>query len=204
MALSKAGLKKALAKYQPLKDAGKTVEEITTELQVDENGYEEDDIKQILEGLGLGEASGDNGQAPPTPPVLGNEGEEIKEENPLAVLDSIDYKNLKGDNFKKYVELVGDRSYSTIDEETGKEIPVVGKLRQDQSFDFQQFRAKPVFKDRFPGMENTPKDFVGIEIVRDAPEHTTRIPVHVALEFNAQILNQHSRAGHGRYYLLKK
>jgi hypothetical protein len=210
MALSKAGLNKALKKFQPMKDAGKTVEEITTEISIDENGYEPDEVKQLLEALGFEEEkpepkpapnlSASTGTKPPELPALENQSQSS---DLASILAGIDYKNLKGETFKKYVQLVGDRSFVEINDE-GKAVPVVGKLQQNDSFDFEQYRAKPIFKDRFPGMEGTPRDYVGIEIIRDKPEHTSRIPVSVALEFNAQILNQHSRAGHGRYYLLKK
>lgn len=197
MALSKAGLNKALKKYQPMLSAGKSIDEITTELQVDENGYDQDEIQQILKELDP--ASGTPPPPPPPPPGTGTKGPDE-----LAELASIDYKNLKGEQFKKYVELVGDRSYRTVNDETGEELPVVGKLRQDKSYEFEQYRAVPIFKSRFPGIKDSPMDFIGVELLRDKPEHTTKIPVSVALEFNAQILNQHSRAGHGKYYLLKK
>jgi hypothetical protein len=58
-------------------------------------------------------------------------------------------------------------------------------------------------QERFPGMENSPWDYVGLT-AEGKPLHTTRIPVKTALEFNRQILNAHSRAGHGKYYFLKK
>jgi len=192
-----------------MKDAGKTVEEIATEISIDENGYEPEEVKQLLEALGFEEETTETKQ-PATPAATGTKPPELpavenqSQGSDLAsILSGIDYKNLKGETFKKYVQLVGDRSFVEINDE-GKAVPVVGKLQQNDSYDFEQYRAKPIFKDRFPGMEGTPRDYVGIEIIRDKPEHTSRIPVSVALEFNAQILNQHSRAGHGKYYLLKK
>lgn len=230
MALSKAGLTKALKKYKPMQEQGKTVDEITTELQVDHNGYAEDEVKQILDALGIdsSDAATDfNDGNTPLEPSAENEQESKKTiqlpdhvseklqeasrsvgnynqaQDLASILAGIDYKNLVGDNFKKYVELVGDRSFMVTDDR-GKQKPIVGKLRQDQSYDFEQYRVKPVRKERFPGMKDSPWDFIGIEITKDKPEHTTRIPVSIALEFNAQILNAHSVAGHGKYYLLKK
>lgn len=124
--------------------------------------------------------------------------------NDALELEKFDYNNLTGPAFKEYVQLVGDRCFVIFDSETGEEKSVTGKLQQNEVFDFQQFRAQPVFKARFPGMKDTPNDFNGIKLKNTTPEHTTRMSVATALEMNSQILNQHSVAGHGRYYLLKK
>lgn len=124
--------------------------------------------------------------------------------NAKLELDQFDYNDLTGANFKKYVELVGDKVFTVFDAESGEVTPVAGKLQQNEVYDFQQFRAVPVFKPRFPGMKGTPNDFNGIKLKNTIPEHTTRMSVANALEMNSQILNQHSVAGHGRYYLLKK
>lgn len=129
--------------------------------------------------------------------------EEEKDDDAID-LSQFDYKNLVGSNFKKYVELVGDRSYREFDAETGEEKPVVGKLKENDHYDFQQFRVDVVMKTRFPGVKDSPQDFIGIRVKNDKPEHTSRISIKTAHELNAQILNAHSRAGHGRYYLLKK
>jgi hypothetical protein len=58
-------------------------------------------------------------------------------------------------------------------------------------------------QERFPGMKDSPWDYVGL-IAEGKTLHTTRIPLKTALEHNRQILNAHSRAGHGKYYFLKK
>jgi hypothetical protein len=130
--------------------------------------------------------------------------EEIKvSPNDELDLSGFDYKSLIGESFKEYVSMVGDRSYKEVNEE-GKEIPVNGELLQNDKYDFVLLPAVPVMKARFPGMENTPWDFVGIKAKDTAPIHRTRIPVKTALEYNAQIINQHSRAGHGKYYFLAK
>lgn len=119
-------------------------------------------------------------------------------------LSDFDYHNLTGDKFKKYVELAGDRSYRVVDKETGEETPIVGDLKENDIYTFVLHKVDVVMKPRFPGVKDTPMDFNGIKIKTDKPEHTTRIPVKTAHELNAQILNAHSRAGHGKYYLLKK
>jgi len=124
--------------------------------------------------------------------------------NDALQLDKFDYNNLTGTAFKEYAQLVGDKCYTIFDSESGAVTPVTGKLQQNEVYDFQQYRAQPVFKPRFPGMKDTPNDFNGITLKNTTPEHTTRMSVATALEMNSQILNQHSVAGHGRYYLLKK
>lgn len=139
-------------------------------------------------------------------PEKAQEEKKSDPKNPNASLDlsGFDYKKLNGDSFKKYVALVGDRSYTEFNAESGEEKPINGKLSLDDSYDFQLFRCKPVRKQRFPGVQGTPWDYVGLELVRDTPDHASRMTVRHALEFNAQIMNAHSMAGHGKYYLLKK
>jgi len=116
-------------------------------------------------------------------------------------LSVYNYDNLVGDAFQKYVRLVGD--YSVTEIVGGKEVPIRGELQENTRYDFVLMKARPIIQDRFPGMENTPKDYVGL-IAEGKPIHTTRISVKTALEYNRQILNGHSRAGHGKYYFLKK
>jgi hypothetical protein len=116
-------------------------------------------------------------------------------------LAQFNYDELTGDSFKEYVRLAGDHSAMEI--VSGEEVPMRGSLQENQSFDFVLLKAKPVMQARFPGMKDTPFDYVGIR-AEGKPLHTTRIPVKTALEFNRQILNAHSRAGHGKYYFLKK
>lgn len=118
-------------------------------------------------------------------------------------LEGFDYKNLTGEKFKEYVRLVGDRSYQEKND-VGKYVPVNGSLLLEEKYDFVLLPAQPVMVARFPGMENTPWDYIGVKAKGTDPIHTTRISVKTALEYNAQIINQHSRAGHGKYYFLKK
>jgi hypothetical protein len=126
-------------------------------------------------------------------------------ESPNGTLDlsGFDYENLTGESFKEYVRLVGDRSYAERNDE-GKYVPVNGELLQQDKYDFVLLPAVPVMVERFPGMKETPIDYVGIKAKTTKPIHKTRIPVATALEYNAQIVNQHSRAGHGKYYFLAK
>lgn len=116
-------------------------------------------------------------------------------------LNRFNYEELTGESFKDYVRMAGDHSAMEI--VNGEEVPMRGSLLESQSYDFVLLKAKPVMVARFPGMKDTPYDYVGLRAEGKAL-HTTRIPVKTALEFNRQILNAHSRAGHGKYYFLKK
>lgn len=116
-------------------------------------------------------------------------------------LDKFNYEELTGESFKGYVRMAGDHSAMEIVE--GQDVPMRGSLQENKSYDFILLKAKPVMVARFPGMKDTPYDYVGLR-AEGKPLHTTRIPVKTALEFNRQILNAHSRAGHGKYYFLKK
>jgi hypothetical protein len=117
-------------------------------------------------------------------------------------LSGFNYEDLTGQSFKDYVALVGDHSAMEIID--GVDVPMRGELQQNKSYDFVLLKAVPVMVARFPGMKDTPYDYVGIKVKEPKPIHTTRITVKTALEHNRQILNAHSRAGHGKYYFLKK
>jgi len=81
---------------------------------------------------------------------------------------------------------------------------MISKLKVTDQFDFVKYKAKPIRVEMYPGMRDSPKVTAGITILNDTPLNTTRIPVSVALDHNAQIENAHSIAGHGTYFLLKK
>jgi hypothetical protein len=189
--LNKTQLKAAVKKYGALKES-KTRDEARNEI-MDSLEFSPEDTEQILAAIyDVAITSAASAKV------------ESKGPNDELDLSSYDYKNLVGKAFKEYVSLTGDRSFIEFDKETGKEIPVVGQLRQDDHYDFSLFRVDVVRKERFPGIKGTPIDFIGVKVKSDTPDHTTRIPVRMALEYNMQILNAHSVAGHGKYYLLKK
>jgi hypothetical protein len=96
-----------------------------------------------------------------------------------------DYTKLSGKAFQEYIEHIDS-------------------LPLHDMCDFELYAVKPVRVERYPGLKDTPIDFVGLTLRNTTPEHKTRIPVKVAKEYNNQILNQHSIAGHGKYYLLAK
>jgi predicted transcriptional regulator len=183
--LNKNQLKSAVKNYAA---QAQTEEDIRALLVTDE--YSAEEIEQVIAEVFKNEVT---------------ETTEVKKgPNEALDLTKFDYKNLTGKKFKEYVELVGDRSLIQIDEETGAESHVPGSLKQDDSYDFELYPVEVVMKQRFPGVQGSPSDFNGVKIKNATPEHTTRIPIRHALEYNAQILNAHSRAGHGKYYLLKK
>ena len=99
-------------------------------------------------------------------------------------LSGFDYGNLKADSFKAYEEFINS-------------------LELNKAYDFQLFKVTPLFTERYPGIQGSPKDFTGIVIKNLVPENTTRITVKNALNYNAQIFNDHGRTN-GKYYLLKK
>lgn len=115
-----------------------------------------------------------------------------------------DYKNLTGKSFKEYVSLAGDPSYSEFDAETGETKTIVPRLKANEMYDFGVYKVDVVMKDRFPGIKDTPRDFIGVKVKTDTPEMVTRIRLSQAHELNSQIMNAHGRAGFGKYYLLRK
>lgn len=200
----------AVKKYSPLKTAGLSREEITDQMKSDDSKLKPNEIKAILDAIfkdeGEGKESNEKKQGGAGGPKPSGKVIDKPQASPNDALDlkGFDYKKLTGKMFEKYVRLVGDREFKILDEETGKEVGITGELLQNDHFDFILVKAQPIFKPRFPGVEGTPNDFIGIKVLADEPIHTTRIAVKTALEMNAQISNQHSRAGHGKYYLLKK
>ena len=181
--------KRLVAKYSKLLKEGSTREDI--KLLMVEDEVVEDESKEIFLAIDTPDE-----EAPVIP---------VNNESPNAKLDlsGFDYKSLKGESFKHYVQLVGDKNYQTKNE-NGRYTAVEGSLLLEENYDFQRFKAKPIRQERFEGMEGSPVDYVGIQILNDTPEHTTRITVGTALELNSQILNSHALANNGRYYLLKK
>jgi hypothetical protein len=141
------------------------------------------------------------------------EGDENKalDNNPNseADVDGFDYENLTGDAFQKYIHLTGD--HAAIEMKDGKPViknrqtvPVRGSLNLNKKYDFVLLPVMPVREERFPGVNESPVDYVGLKAKSLKPEHTTRITLKDALEYNRQIGNAHSIAGHGKYYFLKQ
>lgn len=186
--------KKALTLIESIKDDKEKVVDLLTKEE-----FANEEIAEILEEL--------DKPAPPPPASSARTTNQTKSPNDALDLSGFKYKDehgeFTGDQFEKYVELVGDRSFVKLDRNR-RPVPVNGQLKQGDMYDFQLFKVRPIRVERFPGMPDSPMDYIGIQIVNDQPLHTSRMPVSTVLEFNSQILNAHSVAGHGKYYLLKK
>lgn len=203
-------LKSAVGKYSELHAGGATPEQLTEVIAADEKKYTPGEIVEIINALQKGPQApgtdkgteGDKGEKPKRAAKLAVVEEKPASPNSELDLSQFNYSEMKGDVFQAYVELVGDRSFHLIVE--GEEVPVRGQLREEAEYDFVLHKAVPIMKARFPGVRDTPWDMVGITMKEEKPIHKTRIAVRTALEMNAQILNAHSRAGHGKYYFLAK
>lgn len=182
--MTKAKLNAAVKKHSAV--SYETRDALISALESDPADYSKDDIEDILFAL----QNGSN--------------DKPAEDNKID-LSEFDYKNLVGDSFRKYIGIVGDRAYTDFNKDTGTEIKGVnGTMKLEEMAVFCLYRVDVVRVQRFPGMKDTPIDFRGVKVKDEKPVHTTKIPVRIALENNAQIENAHSIAGHGKYYLLKK
>jgi hypothetical protein len=186
----------ALRKLNDFLQKNMSIEEAIAALHQDEAKYTEEEINEISDSFTVEDGTSSLPQPEEIKTVPASKGK--------LDLSKFDYKNLTGESFKEYVKLVGDRSYVEVDREEGTESPVVGLLKENDMYDFQLHKVDVVMKVRFPGVKDSPMDFNGVRVKNETPELITRIPVKTALELNAQIMNAHSRAGHGKYYLLKK
>jgi len=170
---------KTKEKYLKLKESGLTQEELRAQLLAD-GIAEEEATAFIAEAFADAPAVSKTDMPPSAPPESNTPPVVVTQTQPATpetMAQKFDYKNLTGENFKKYEAHVND-------------LPLFGLL------DFNVYKVKSVIKELYPGLPNSPKVFDGIEIVNDKPIHKTRIDVKTALEMNAQVRNT------GRYYLL--
>ncbi|MDP4264917.1 MAG: hypothetical protein Q8941_20480 [Bacteroidota bacterium] len=114
---------------------------------------------------------------------VGSNAKPLQPAAPPIEIKKFDFKNLTGDNWTAYLAFIDT-------------------LPWGRHFKFSLYAAVPIMKERYPGLKDTPIDMVGLTIKNDVPVNTSSIPIRIAKEYNAQILNEHSRAGNGRYYLL--
>ena len=112
---------------------------------------------------------------------------EVKEKLPNDDLDlsEFDYDNLTGESFQKYQDLVNS-------------------LPGHENKDFVQYMASGVFKTILNDNADKEVILIGIKINNIKPVNTTRVPVNVARNLNAQIMDRNNPASNSRYYLLKK
>lgn len=116
--------------------------------------------------------------------------EATKKQNPNDSLDlsGFDYDNLNGESFEKYLELVNS-------------------LSVHENRDFVQHMATGVFDKVLDKNAAEPRYMdvlVGIKINNTKPVNITRIPVGMARNLNAQIMDKNNPASNSRYFLLKK
>lgn len=121
------------------------------------------------------------------PPVIEKAHEEkrsisiVQTRNADLDLSEFDYNNLNGESFKEYLKLIDS-------------LPI------NKLFDFGFFKADAIIVERYPGLKDTPKDFVGIKLLEDRPLKETAISSKHAKDLNAEGMVRMNR----RYYLLKK
>lgn len=116
--------------------------------------------------------------------------EKQEEKKPLLPNDDLDlskfdYDNLNGESFQEYQELVN-------------------KLPGHENKDFVQYMASGVFKTILNDNADKEVILVGIKINNIKPVNHTRVPVNVARNLNAQIMDRNNPPSNSRYYLLKK
>ena len=147
-----------------------------------ESDLSEDDAKAVIKALSA--PAGDSTQgSKPTPGVTTQ-----PRPNDNIDLSAIDYNNLTGEAFDKYMALIGG-------------------LSGHESKDFTQYMASGVFKRELDLNAAEPTyvyTLIGIKINRPDPVNKTRIPVKMARDLNAQIMNRDNIASNSRYYLLTK
>jgi hypothetical protein len=100
-------------------------------------------------------------------------------------LSNFDYDNLTGESFEKYQELVNS-------------------LPGHENRDFVQYMASGVFKTILNDNADKEVVLVGIKINNIKPVNVTRVPVNVARNLNAQIMDRNNPSSNSRYFLLKK
>jgi len=178
--------------------------ELETLIKDENQGINAKALKAILDAVFSNPAPGETGSAG-SKGGSGKKPPAVKESSPNDELDlsEFNYREMKGEVFEKYAKLVGDRSIKNLDDD-GNQIPLLGSLPMDKEFDFVLLKAKPITKPRFAGIPDSPIDCIGIQALDLVPLHVTRTSIRHAVEFNAQIMNAHSRAGHGKYYFLKQ
>jgi len=112
---------------------------------------------------------------------------EVKEKlpNDNLELSSFDYDNLTGESFQKYQDLVNS-------------------LPGHENKDFVQYMASGVFKTILNDNADKEVILIGIKINNIKPVNTTRVPVNVARNLNAQIMDRNNPPSNSRYFLLKK
>lgn len=163
-----------------IKDAAKKYadtneDELAFTLKAD--GFSPEDSATIMDAIDAAKAK--------APKAAAKEGvEEIENKNEGLDLEGFDYNNLSGDDFKKYENLIKSLDWNSL-------------------YDFELYKAVPVKEARYPGMEGTPFDVVGIKLISTTPIAKSRITAKAVTNLNAQLPNG-TPSVPCFYYLLKK
>lgn len=187
--------------------AGSEKDPVKAQEVLSANEFSNEEVAEVIEAIAAPDfvnteaaPPASNGSIKPAEPA-----EKPKSMNADLNLSEFNYAGrFVGKPFQEYCTMVGDQNLAIYDYEEGKVRTFPGTILKDQLRDFQAFKVRPITRERFPGMDKTPVDFIGIEFRDQTPVMTTRISVQQALNLNAQVVNAHGMAGHGIYYLLKK
>jgi len=169
-------------KFVTLKEQGATVAELRTAMEGAE--IEKEEIEALITEL-YTDTDKDGNQTPHVEP-----GESPNNANPDHVTGTaepilaekakkFDFGNLDDENFTAYEKYVDT-------------------LPAHEMVDFQRYRIKPIIKELYPGLDNSPKKMTGIRLVNTSPVDNARITPANAKELNNQARNS------GFYYLLKQ
>lgn len=153
-----------------------TAEKLPAEIAADTNRYTPEEIDEIIAAISEAKLA-----PAPTPenssPAAGT--------NQDLSLIGYDYNNLTGESFEKYMAMFS-------------------KLDGHKNRDFVQYMASGKFELQHDKNLNKVEVLVGITMNKVEPVNTTRIPVSMARDLNAQIYNRDNPPSNSRYYLLKK
>lgn len=172
MALHHATKKSAVEKYSALVKEGKPIEDIKLAISLDEKGFDEAGVDEILAAV-LGDTKG-------KPETKKEEKPRVKSQSETLGLDRFDYRNLKGESYEEYLKMVTEKLFAHV------------------QYRFCCYKARPIKKERYPGLRDTPVDIIGVLIESDIPINRTKIEARHAIDLNKQLGNS------GMYYLLDK
>ncbi len=155
-------LKSALEKFQPKIAAGAGPDEIESELKSEEYGYSEEEQKEIIDALHKANSGSTSSQPPAS---TGKPHDTIE---PKAVKSQFNYDDLKGEEFKNYMNHIKS-------------------LNGNEKRTFKLMRVEVIKKVRYKGIKDSPVDVIGVRIKDSKPIMTTLIPVKAATSQNGFI-----------------
>lgn len=142
----------------------------------DDRQFNDDEIAEIISAIKTSKVSTEDSAAVKT----------VSPNDKIAhQLKQFDYENLTGEEWDKYSKLVAS-------------------LSGHENFDFVQYMASGKFQKKQDENLHIYDALVGIVINNIKPLNTTRVPMKVARDLNAQIYNRENPPSNSRYFLLKK